>query len=38
MARFSDVLDEEKADAIHQYLIAQQRKLYADSSNIVAQK
>ena len=28
----------EKADAIHQYLIAQQRKLYADSSNIVGPK
>jgi len=38
MASFSDVLDEAKADAVHQYLIDRQRKLFADSLNIVINK
>ena len=38
MASFSDVLDESEADAIHQYLIDQQRKLFRDSLNVVANK
>jgi quinohemoprotein ethanol dehydrogenase len=36
MASFVDIIDETKADAIHQYLIQQQQKLFADSvTNIV---
>jgi quinohemoprotein ethanol dehydrogenase len=35
MANFSDVLDEAKAEALHQYLIDQQKKLFVDSLNIV---
>jgi len=38
MANFSDVLDEQKANAIHQYLTFQQRKLFADSSSLVVKK
>ena len=36
MASFADIIDETKADAIHQYLIQQQKKLFADSvTNVV---
>jgi quinohemoprotein ethanol dehydrogenase len=36
MASFADIIDETKADAIHQFLIQQQQKLFADSvTNIV---
>jgi quinohemoprotein ethanol dehydrogenase len=36
MASFADIIDETKADAIHQYLIQQQQKLFADSlTNVV---
>jgi quinohemoprotein ethanol dehydrogenase len=39
MASFADVLDEAKANAIHQYLTNEQKKLFfADSSGIVAKK
>jgi quinohemoprotein ethanol dehydrogenase len=38
MASFADIIDEAKADALHQYLVQQQQKLFADSLNNVANK
>lgn len=38
MASFSDVLDENKADAIHQFIIDRQKKLFADQGKVVANK
>ena len=38
MAGFADIMDEKKADAVHQFLIDQQRKLFTDSTNMVAKK
>lgn len=38
MANFADVLGDSEAEAIHQYLIDQQKKLFADSSKTVANK
>jgi hypothetical protein len=35
MSGFSDVLDEKKADAIHEFLIGEQQKLFADTTSVV---
>jgi len=36
MSGFSDVLDEKKTDAIHEFLIGEQQKLFADTTSIAA--
>ena len=38
MSGFADVLDEKKADAIHEFLISEQIKLFADTTSIAARK
>ncbi|HMG89081.1 MAG TPA: c-type cytochrome, partial [Chryseolinea sp.] len=38
MASFSDIMDEKKAEAVHQFLIQQQQKLFADSLTNVANR
>ena len=38
MASFADILDDKKAESVHQFLIQQQQKLFADSLSHVANK
>jgi quinohemoprotein ethanol dehydrogenase len=38
MASFADIIDETKAEALHQFLIQQQQRLFADSLKNVANK